>query len=533
MVDSLADGRYVRYDNLETCVFFLDYKNVTWCCYDAHDEEECLECFWIDVRVKSVEDCSQAENLQFSIDQEQMAIELQLRNWSRIKHPLVLTVKELTRTEDGNFVFITDMCGRNSLRNYRHLHAKLGCPAIRKISRQLIKALTKLSSGTSFPVHHVTAADIHINAATAAICVLPTFIWRRSRPTDNECHSLKRYTQVDLLRAWVAVVVELFTGVRTDDWTRDELLEVIEHVPDADAQTLLRVCLKQEEARELPLSELLEYVFLDTRQDVGLLARSHTQGTAATAYATSSKATHSDAGHDGRRGSFSSCTISRSSRQNSAAMAQHDAIDDDVAAVDQRFSAFSGALPEIPDASEHALREVDAELDAAASIVFRAGVVKGLDYTISANGSVDASGQVIDFTVRLMRTSSGMAGHGDVQVVRFPFDVRHDTVDQVASEMAPVIGMEETDVEMTAAAMREVIAQQLPGLERMWSFQVKEGSLPASSGGTLTQSLPRKAPSGHGNHSIERLMSTPEHTELMAGLFERSGRKGTPKDGTL
>lgn len=55
-------------------------------------------------------------------------------------------------------------------------------------------------------------------------------------------------------------------------------------------------------------------------------------------------------------------------------------------------------------------------------------------------------------------------GVGGTQVVKFPFDLKNDTCDGVAFEMAPLFSMDQVDTEMTAAVMREVIAQTVPGL---------------------------------------------------------------------
>ena len=56
-----------------------------------------------------------------------------------------------------------------------------------------------------------------------------------------------------------------------------------------------------------------------------------------------------------------------------------------------------------------------------------------------------------------------------MQVLSFPYDVYHDTVDGVAAEMQQQFGLSTTDTELVASAMREVIALQLPGLENVMS----------------------------------------------------------------
>jgi hypothetical protein len=58
-----------------------------------------------------------------------------------------------------------------------------------------------------------------------------------------------------------------------------------------------------------------------------------------------------------------------------------------------------------------------------------------------------------------------------VQVLSFPYDVYHDTIDGVATEMQQQIGLSVTDTELVAAAMREVLARQLPGLENVMSVR--------------------------------------------------------------
>lgn len=56
-----------------------------------------------------------------------------------------------------------------------------------------------------------------------------------------------------------------------------------------------------------------------------------------------------------------------------------------------------------------------------------------------------------------------------MQVLSFPYDVYHDTVDGVAAEMQQQFALSTTDTELVASAMREVIALQLPGLENVMS----------------------------------------------------------------
>lgn len=67
-----------------------------------------------------------------------------------------------------------------------------------------------------------------------------------------------------------------------------------------------------------------------------------------------------------------------------------------------------------------------------------------------------------------------------VQVLTFPYDLVHDTVDKVISEMQEQhLQFTATDLELVASAMREVIAHHAPGLETISSI-----------GASLTHVLP-------------------------------------------
>lgn len=58
-----------------------------------------------------------------------------------------------------------------------------------------------------------------------------------------------------------------------------------------------------------------------------------------------------------------------------------------------------------------------------------------------------------------------------MQVLTFPYDLEHDTVDMVVGEMREQkIQLTETDLELVASAMREVIAHHAPGLETISSI---------------------------------------------------------------
>lgn len=46
-------------------------------------------------------------------------------------------------------------------------------------------------------------------------------------------------------------------------------------------------------------------------------------------------------------------------------------------------------------------------------------------------------------------------------MLTFPYDINHDTVDAVAGEMQEQFSLSDTDCELVASAMREVIAQQV------------------------------------------------------------------------
>lgn len=58
-----------------------------------------------------------------------------------------------------------------------------------------------------------------------------------------------------------------------------------------------------------------------------------------------------------------------------------------------------------------------------------------------------------------------------MQVLTFPYDLVHDTVDRVISEMQEQqLQLTATDLELVASAMREVLAHHAPGLETISSI---------------------------------------------------------------
>lgn len=64
-----------------------------------------------------------------------------------------------------------------------------------------------------------------------------------------------------------------------------------------------------------------------------------------------------------------------------------------------------------------------------------------------------------------------LTGTGTMQVLTFPYDLVHDTVDKVINEMQEQpIPLTTTDLELLASAMREVIAHHAPGLETISSI---------------------------------------------------------------
>jgi hypothetical protein len=92
-----------------------------------------------------------------------------------------------------------------------------------------------------------------------------------------------------------------------------------------------------------------------------------------------------------------------------------------------------------------------------------------------------------------------------VQVLSFPYDVYHDTVDAVAAEMQQQFALSVTDTELVAAAMREVVARELPGLENIMSVR---SSLATS--GSLGTMLPPLSMSGlrlTGDDTFPRITS--------------------------
>eukprot|EP01025_Chloroclados_australasicus_P016992 TRINITY_DN18672_c0_g2_i5.p1 TRINITY_DN18672_c0_g2~~TRINITY_DN18672_c0_g2_i5.p1 ORF type:complete len:209 (-),score=31.43 TRINITY_DN18672_c0_g2_i5:507-1058(-) len=110
------------------------------------------------------------------------------------------------------------------------------------------------------------------------------------------------------------------------------------------------------------------------------------------------------------------------------------------------------------------------------------GSVVGLNYAISASGHSNADDSEIQFLLRLEQlamnssvTSDDVSNIVDDDeksiVLQFPFDVRRDTVDGVAMEMQEQFQLSETDTELAASTMREVIAHLIPGLERVLSVR--------------------------------------------------------------
>ena len=59
--------------------------------------------------------------------------------------------------------------------------------------------------------------------------------------------------------------------------------------------------------------------------------------------------------------------------------------------------------------------------------------------------------------------SEGAAGHSVVRTIDFVFDPDVDTADNLAGEISEEFSLSPTDTEICAAALRELLAKDMPG----------------------------------------------------------------------
>jgi hypothetical protein len=92
-------------------------------------------------------------------------------------------------------------------------------------------------------VHKLTINDTYIRAGTGRICVLPTFLFR---PTPAWCGDGMAITQSHVLRAWAAIILELYTLHATNTWGLEEMLASLRNpVVHGDAVKLISMCLNE------------------------------------------------------------------------------------------------------------------------------------------------------------------------------------------------------------------------------------------------------------------------------------------------
>lgn len=99
-----------------------------------------------------------------------------------------------------------------------------------------------LERGSRLPLHKLSICDVHVRAGNARVCVMPTFLWRQE---PEERQSGVAVTQLDVLRAWVNVVIEMYTrdaSVRSWPLARVQELLQGQSLPPEAAQ-LLSTCL--------------------------------------------------------------------------------------------------------------------------------------------------------------------------------------------------------------------------------------------------------------------------------------------------
>jgi len=218
-----------------------------------------------------------------------------------------------------------------------------------------------------------------------------------------------------MLQAFTALVLELFTGVACAGAPGPVLRAAVQsaELPFAVVRAVLLACVPEGTAPLPAASELLESVLLDSRRFWGGLLN------AASALPPAVRPSADEPGE-----SSASNTLART--------------------LERRFSTMDTTLPRVASsprpprvASSPALRTMlslataaIAEIDSQAD--FRLGRLKGLDYVISVTGTrTDFS--CIDFTMRLEREQSGADSAAEAvpsHLVRFPFDLFADTVDQ-------------------------------------------------------------------------------------------------------
>lgn len=400
------EGRYHRYREL---VGRGKFK----ACHKAFDSQIGIDVAWSKFDAASIH----------LSDSEVEAVVHDIQTNLDLEHPNIIKSFKCWEDMDNHCInLITELFTSGNLRQYRNQYKHLDMKAVKRMARQILRGLSYLHCKEPPITHGDLRCDkIYVNGNSGEIKIgdiglatLMPYRWEGTGPQQPPAVD----GSSDIC-AFGLCMLELLTLKQLDlqhcgDWT-----ETVAEVQDEEARTFIIKCLSEPR----PTADaLLEDPFLMvvrpgagmTGGDPGMASMSRPQ----------------DPG-----------MMSLTQSLNASSKSLHDVL---LATQDKRKS-------EEPSADE-------------SGAPIAVGKLRGEDYIFEFAGKVKAGKMHFRLVMTQAVQDANDTAPPFMRTIDFVFDPEVDTADKLAAEISETFNLSPTDTEICAAALREWLAKEMPGL---------------------------------------------------------------------
>lgn len=347
-------------------------------------------------------------------DKELTAVVDDIQKGLDLDHPNIIKCFRCWR--DGSCInLITELFTSGNLRQYRNLHKHLDAKAVKRMARQILRGLQYLHSMDPPIAHGDLRCDkIYVNGHSGEIKIgdlgLATLIPYRwdGAPTDP----LPLEAESDIY-AFGLCILELLTLKQLDPQHCEQWPELVAELQDEDAKAFVCKCLAPAELRPSAV-ELLEDPFLVMKKDPE-----------------------------------AQNALNESMQRSMMQQSLHEAIAGVAHDKQHRISASE---------------DVMSNGDEIGSGPIAVGKLRGEDYIFEFAGKVRNGKMHFRLVMTQAVQDPSDTNPPFMRTIDFVFDPEEDTADKLAAEISETFNLSPTDTEICAAALREWLAKEFPGL---------------------------------------------------------------------
>uniref|UniRef100_A0A7R9YT53 non-specific serine/threonine protein kinase n=1 Tax=Chlamydomonas euryale TaxID=1486919 RepID=A0A7R9YT53_9CHLO len=433
-VETDPDGRYYRYREL---VGRGKFK----ACHKAFDSHHGIDVAW--------------SKFEFNLSDEELERAVtEIRTNVNLEHPNI--IKSYLCWEDMEhhcINLITELFTSGNLRQFRAHYPHLDLKAVKRIARQILRGLQYLHSMVPPITHGDLRCDkIYVNGNSGEIKIgdiglatLMPYRWGHDSSGEVPADAPARHTHAppnmepswDIF-AFGLCMLELLTLKQLDPQHCSNWGELMDEVQDEEAKALVVKCLERSASQRPNADELLDDPFFRSVR----------------------KLTNTTGGDASIMGSGSSQPELMHGSMTAAGTSTSKSMADIMAAAKEVRASME-------EDTGHGSDSVHASVPVDEAAPITVGKLRGEDYEFEFGGKVHDG--KMHFRLVMTRAvedapSEGGSMEGKRTTIDFVFDPEVDTADTLAAEISETFNLSPTDTEICAAALREWLAKEMPGL---------------------------------------------------------------------